>query len=398
MTTIPPQDQPLKLNWKTTPPIDHLPSLNFINWPPLAIYASTTRHKLDGISSPSHLSPEYTMGGLHVVRRINFADGTQWLARVQRKKPTAELREKMRGEVATMQVVRARSQIPVPRVYAWDDNGTVSKVGAGVMLMEFVLGNTAMDSFGGWDIHRGELPDGAKQRFLGQMAGVQVEMAGVRFARIGSVVRRDDERFDVGPIPGIGGPFDTAGEFFEAWADSGLAKYPYKEEMIRERTPANLVEEVLEAIRGFPKGLGDLARWFPFREGPFPLIHTDLYCSNVIIDGEGKILSVIDWEGAMVGPWELVEFNKELLVVPSVMDGPVYKETEARTALLLAQKEYVEVVHREEKKRGFDTRLSEVLADEEVQALALAFWLYGDGRIGCYDRVLAQLDHRQKKS
>jgi hypothetical protein len=231
---------------------------------------------------------------------------------------------------------------------------------------------------------------------LGQIAGVQVEMAGVRFARIGSVVRREDVGFDVGAIPGVGGPFDTAREFFEAWADSGLAKYPYKEGMIRERTPANLVEEVLKAIRGFPKGLGDLARWFPFWKRPFPLIHTDLYCSNVIIDGAGKILSVIDWEGAIVGPWELVEFNKELLVVPSVMDGPVYNETEAMAAMLLARKEYVEVVHGEEKKRGFDNRLSEVLADEEVQAFASAFWLYGDGRIGFYDRVLAQLDHRQK--
>jgi hypothetical protein len=41
------------------------------------------------------------------------------------------------------------------------------------------------------------------------------------------------------------------------------------------------------------------------------------YCSNIIIDTDYNVLSVIDWENALVGPWELVEFNKQLSICPS---------------------------------------------------------------------------------
>ncbi len=58
-----------------------------------------------------------------------------------------------------------------------------------------------------------------------------------------------------GPLPGIGGPFDSAAEFFEAWANQ--AKFPYHEGMIRERTPADVVDEILRSIQNFPLRLKD---------------------------------------------------------------------------------------------------------------------------------------------
>lgn len=136
-------------------------------------------------------------------------------------------------------------------------------------------------------------------------------------------------------------------------------------------------------------------QWFPFQKGPFPLIHTDLYSSNVIIDTDYNILSVIDWENAFVGPWELVEFTKELSIVPPVMDGPLYQETESTTAIGLARTEYVSLVRVAEHKRRLDANLSTILSDKEVQALAHAFWLYGEGRIGFYNNVLGLLDSRR---
>ncbi|KAL2264413.1 hypothetical protein VTK26DRAFT_3300 [Humicola hyalothermophila] len=290
-----------------------------------------------------------------------------------------------------MAAVRSRSNIPVPRVFAYDVS-EASGVGAAFMLMEFIPGDTAMDSFGGWYVHKGETPALFRDKFYAALADIQVEMALVRFPKIGTIVCSGG-RFEVGPIPGIGGPFDTAAQYFEAWAKT--AKFPYKEATIRPRTPAHLADEVLAAIRSFPSGIRDLARRFPFQDGPFPLIHTDLYSSNIIIDENYDVLSVIDWESAFVGPWELVEFNKELSVVPSVMDGPLYQETESRVAMRLARAEFVMLVRGVEERRRLDAQLSAVLADEEMQAFSHAFWLYGDGRIGFYDRVLGLLDHRR---
>jgi hypothetical protein len=109
----------------------------------------------------------------------------------------------------------------VPRVFAHDDaagGGAESGVGvaAAFMLMEFVPGDTGMDSFGGWDVHQGETPARFRGKFHAALAGIQAEMAGVRFDRIGVVVAVGEGGegggggFEVGPIPGLGGPFETA--------------------------------------------------------------------------------------------------------------------------------------------------------------------------------------------
>jgi aminoglycoside phosphotransferase (APT) family kinase protein len=384
-----------QLNWKTDD-INQNNSLSHINWPALTRYATTTRRQRDGVdNSPCQLSPEYNMGGLHVVRRIDFADNVRWLARLQLKPPTPASSLRLLTEVHTMAAVRSMSQIPVPEVFAYDAAGKESGVGAAFMLMEFVPGDTAMDAFGGWETHKGETPAQYKGKFHEALADIQTEMASIRFSTIGTIVVRPDGEFDVGPIPGVGGPFSTAAEYFEAWAKT--AKYPYKEATVRSRTPADFVEEILAAIRSFPGGVQELAGRFPFRDGPFPLIHTDLYSSNVIIDKDYNVLSVIDWENAIVGPWELVEFNKQLSVVPPAMDGPLFRYTEWDKAMELARVEYVELVQRAEEKRGYDNQLSTVLSDEPIQAFAHAFWLYGDGRIGFYDRVLENLLQARKK-
>ncbi|KAL1844701.1 hypothetical protein VTK73DRAFT_1999 [Phialemonium thermophilum] len=380
-----------QLHWKTdTAGLEN--SLAFIHWDALLQYASKTRRELDGAADCScRLSLEYNMGGLHVVRRVDFGDGCRWLARLQLAPPTPESCQRLRSEVDTMAAVRARSRIAVPRVFAYD-LGEASGVGAAFMLMEFVPGDTAMDSFGGWHVHRGETPAPFRAKFHAALADIQVEMASVRFPKIGAIVCSGGQ-FEIGPVPGIGGPFDTSAQYFEAWAKT--ARFPYREATIRPRTPAHLADEVLAAIRSFPSAVRDLARWFPFHDGPFPLIHTDLYSSNIIIDEHYNVLSVIDWEGAFVGPWELVEFNKELSIVPPALDGPLYQETESSVAARHARAEFVNTVRGMEERRQLDTRLSAVLADEEVQAFSHAFWLYGEGRIGFYDRVLGLLDRRR---
>lgn len=44
-------------------------------------------------------------------------------------------------------------------------------------------------------------------------AHAQVQIASARLSQIGTVTRTTDGGFIAGPIPGIGGPFDTAASF-----------------------------------------------------------------------------------------------------------------------------------------------------------------------------------------
>jgi hypothetical protein len=167
----PPTPTP-QLNWQSDDIEQHKP-LAFINWDALTRYAVDARRRVDGIDCPCRLSPEYNMGGLHVVRRIDFQDKVQWLARLQLKPPTPESCQRMLNEVHTMAAVRSKSSIHVPQDFAHDTTGE-SGVGAALMLMEYVPGDTAMDSFGGWAAHKGETPAQFKDKFHAALADIQV--------------------------------------------------------------------------------------------------------------------------------------------------------------------------------------------------------------------------------
>lgn len=153
-----------------------------------------------------------------------------------------------------------------------------------------------------------------------------------------------------------------------------------------------MVDKVLKSIREFLSRLKGVAQRVDFRNGPFPLFHTDFYKSNLIINRHHEILSVIDWENAFTVPWEIVEFAKDLSIVPPAMDGALYCEDEAKILRLKEPSEYTESVRIAEKERGLDSNLSVTLEDSAVQHLAHAFWLYEDGRIGFYGDVLDEFE------
>ncbi|KAK4156049.1 hypothetical protein C8A00DRAFT_41427 [Chaetomidium leptoderma] len=355
---MPPPTPIPQLNWRKDD-IEQDKSLPPINWDALRRYATTTRRQLAGVDSPCRLSPEYNKGGLHVVRRIDFEVNLQWLARLQLTPPTPESCQGLLNEVHAMAAVRSRSKIPVPQVFDHDATGE-SGVGVAFMLTEFIPGDTAMDSFGGYEVHHGETPAQFRDKFHAALADIQTEITSIRFSKIGAIVVTRDGEFDVGPIPNIGGPFDTAADYLEAWART--ARFPYKEATIRPRTPAHLVD-------GCRSWLGASRS----KTGPFRSSTRTSTAATSIIDEEYNILSVVDWENAFVGPWELVEFNKELSIVPPAMDGPLFKETEQWMAMEVARADYVKLVQRAEEKGHLDTRLSTVLSDEALQAFAHAF-------------------------
>ncbi len=121
-------------------------------------------------------------GGKHVVRLVEFEDGTRWAARV-RIKPSVPVvgtegvgrgveeggggrvstdagmgmdlgRLELEAEVGVMGFIRANSALPVPRVLAYSADEE-NPVGAAYMLMEVLPGTVAMDALGGHKVYRG---------------------------------------------------------------------------------------------------------------------------------------------------------------------------------------------------------------------------------------------------
>lgn len=231
-------------------------------------------------------------------------------------------------------------------------------------------------------------------------------MSSVTLPKIGTITRLQDGTYDIGPLPGLGGPFNTATEYLEAWAEA--AEFPSLEGvrssshwMAGGKIVSNedIEEEIsgLEAsILAFPAKLKKLAANIPLRnDGPFPLIHSDFAYWNVIVDDGYKILGVVDWEHSHTGPWEMVHFAMGFMPTPAPMNPPesyddagVPRDDELKESFR-EMEEYVDVVRQVEQAKGLSPTLSAVLCDRAGQDLAYAMRLYTvDGKHGYYSNIL----------
>ena len=167
------RDSFLELNWKN---VDFANENSFppVNWAALQKYAINLKKAQQGVlTTICTLRPEYNMGGLHLVRLLEFNDSSKWVARIQLGTCTAESTKRLLHEVHTLSLVRERSRIPVPQVYGYESTDK-NAVGAAFFLLEFIPGNTAMDAFGGWDFHGGEIPQEHRPKFYCETAAIQV--------------------------------------------------------------------------------------------------------------------------------------------------------------------------------------------------------------------------------
>ncbi|CAG8275753.1 unnamed protein product [Penicillium olsonii] len=333
----------------------------------------------------------------NIVRVLKFSDETRWAARVHiiRSTPHDISNTKLGNEVATMKFIKEHSELPVPRVFAYevDEN---NPVGTAFILMELLSGSVAMDALGGYEVHRGVIPRQHRQNFHRSVA--KCHLTSLRLPKIGTIVQNREGGFECGPLPGIGGPFDTATAFFEAWADSVKFKWD-KATITRmmQRGPIS-AEQMIATIENFPSQIKAIAsRLSVCNEGPFPLAHDDFLHSNIMVDEHSfDVTGIIDWEGAFTVPYELISFPDFLAVMPTSFDLP---EKYDRDGQPLNEKlrekwrqrgEYIDMVKSAELK---DCLLSACLSSRRSQAIAYLYGAYaGFGKLGFYDRVMTELE------
>lgn len=192
----------------------------------------------------------------------------------------------------------------MPRIFAYEAD-TKNRVGVPFIFMELFPANTAMDSAGGYSVHRGVIPREHRLNVHRSVARFHVRLTDLRFPKIGTITKRADAAgggFDIGPLPGLGGPFDTASAFPEAWANH--VTFATKHDVIRRMMPADqpqLTERIIHAIEAFPAQIKAFVAHRPPSardNGPFPLAHTDFLHSNILVDATFNAVGIIDWEGA----------------------------------------------------------------------------------------------------
>lgn len=139
------------------------------------------------------------------MRRLEFQDGTCWVVRLQLKQYSPDAAECLQCEVHTMTTVRKRSTIPVPEVYAYEPTHD-NVVGVPFILMEFIPGNTAMDSFGGTRYIGGKLPRSSSSNSMPRWPIFRCRCRQFAFPRLGPLPRLRMEPIRWDRSPGSGAP------------------------------------------------------------------------------------------------------------------------------------------------------------------------------------------------
>ncbi|KAF7510071.1 hypothetical protein GJ744_007175 [Endocarpon pusillum] len=236
-----------------------------VNWPALIEYATEKRNGINCV-----LLPDIGLGLNNMVRILEFADGLRWVARLQMP-PLAESTScedtpntKMNREFHAISLVQQKTRVPVPQIYALESGGDCS-VRAPFMLMDCLEGNVAMDL-------GKEIPPESKQTALSDLAKIHVQLSKVQLPMIGTILSiNTDGSYQQGPIPGLGGPFNAATQFFETWA--AKVRFGMPDERLRAAC-GQYATEIIHSVETFPKSICDLANRLSLRDhGPFPLCH-----------------------------------------------------------------------------------------------------------------------------
>ncbi|KAJ5251282.1 hypothetical protein N7489_001692 [Penicillium chrysogenum] len=380
------------LNWKTD--IDNDKEVPKINWTALQEFVINLRNSKSEkpTTRNCHIHEKYNLGGLHLARILEFDDGMKWIARIQLHKLTSELEKRLFHEISTLSILHEQTDVPVPEVYGYETNPDL--IGRAFMIMQFIPGNTGTDFTG---FCSKDIPPQFQAKFYHEMARIhaisQAAISTIRFPQIGMIAKRADGTYEIEAIPDLGGPFNTATEYFTAWGEH--TTFPRSEESMRAMLPEEYKDDVIESTGDYPRRIKEHRFDITVRnEGPFPLKHADFLHSNVIVDAEFNVLSIIDWEHAGTVPWERVEFPMFLYTLPPALDFPWRYDDDGKPLaddtrkLWEKREEYVRSVAEAEKEMASDDGLSSILGSIYYQNLSSCYTRYEEGKLGIYCRAL----------
>ncbi|KAI0424085.1 kinase-like domain-containing protein [Xylaria sp. FL1042] len=241
-----------------------------------------------------------------MVRRLDFADGVRWVARV-RLPPEAtcvpldgyDSRRAFEIEVAGMKFLKSKTTIPVPEVFVYDHDPS-NRIGAPYMLIEYIHGSTASDL---WSIKNCApstygTPE-QDRKFRQQLAKIQAQLLAFQFPQIGSLYYdKEADSFYIGQDIDIGkGPWTSSADYYRDLTDVFMKRDAARRHVVPKRRTYFCTPVLLNHLMSI-HGTG--------KTGPYSLINRDLGAHNVLVDNEFNIVGVIDFDGVFAGPPEAV--------------------------------------------------------------------------------------------
>ncbi|KAI8627875.1 kinase-like protein [Xylariaceae sp. FL1651] len=237
---------------------------------------------------------------------------------------------KVRGEVATLQWLRDHTQVPVPKVIAFDDSND-NDIGFEWMLMELMPGSSAYQRWRKLSMEQ-------KVAITTRIAELQAELFHHRttehaFQTIGTLELETGDRcaeVSTAIVPGqlvahefFIGPFRSSYD----WLASQLEIIILDNTKILETTDDEADKEDAENTLASARGLlSILGKIFPIHTEcaeTTVLYHNDLSLRNILVDEQGEITAIVDWECVSALPLWMTTRIPEFLNERSREEEPI---------------------------------------------------------------------------
>ncbi|KAK8243411.1 kinase-like domain-containing protein [Phyllosticta capitalensis] len=392
-------------------------------------------------------------GGPNRVFRLVMDNGASVIARIPR--PVSQVQSRMMAsEVATMDLARTILDIPVPKVLGWQGDAE-NPVQSEYMLMEEAFG---VPLFTIWD----DMSIYQKEAIVDEVIGIEKKLLSLSFSRYGNLYHAEDacpkcesfkvagslpqqlkedveRRFVIGPVVDEDfwkderarmdidrGPWTRPEDYLKAIAHREIAWLSQHAGLAPRRAEKQLLPRKFEDDPRVHIGL--YRKFEAVVDGMLPrnrdilrstLWHFDLGAANLFVQ-DGKISSVIDWQGAWAGPLlfqarhpRLVSYAGELtLSVPEEYE-PMEDEDEKAAVRTKIERSIIVVEYQEKTARenptldeAFKTPCGKVLQqtvahasntwDEDLIALrqclirVVRYWDEINGEIPCAIEMTAE--------
>ncbi|KAI9748530.1 MAG: hypothetical protein M4579_007198 [Chaenotheca gracillima] len=242
------------------------------------------------------------LGGMNVHLPIHFADGTRWLARIQRANhtifPDDITNEIITSESATLKWLEGIEGLPTPRLHAFGlRNHPSNDVGVAYMLIDELPGRPFIA-----DVVSLE----QKQKVFAALARILTRLEESPLERIGSLTFGLAGEVYVGPTASDRtgtlthlGPFHDAAAYYESWCEEHLKLIADHQLFVKFPLHAYMVFSFLKDKAQAGK-LDDFDG--KYERGPFVLKHTDDKGDHILVDDDFNITGLIDWTFARVVP------------------------------------------------------------------------------------------------
>ena len=304
-----------------------LAQLNHENMAPFVSSIRFNNETLDNEDSPPlktvpchgcRVLPKPLYGSYNLAYRIVFEDGVQWILKVPANGHHACFdrlaAEALTSEALTMRMIKQTTTIPIPTVHHFDASAN-NDISCSYILMDFLSGKPVWQ---GW--FDNEASSSTREQFrarsLQTIAAAMVQLSQFRLDRSGSL------RFD-----SDGRPTDVAAARVTDWlteqdAMHGLTDipdgYPYCEKGpitdpassflfmlnrrgIREKD-GPYVRGIIEIIPLFTAWLLKKVESVNDSRGQFVLAHPDFALQNFLVEDDGTLCGIIDWDGVAAVP------------------------------------------------------------------------------------------------